>query len=98
MIYHEKMETVSMTENTICDVIELHEKYMSLELKKRLAKTELISTIRLFKRYNLIDTIGDVNSSSLRIIIYPTILYAVPAKEIEEVSRTISKLSQEGDI
>lgn len=97
MIYHEKMETVSMTENTICDIIELHEKYASLELRKRLTKTDLVSIIRLFKRYNIIDTMGDINSSTLKLIIYPTILYAVPAKEIEEVSRTISNLSREGD-
>lgn len=97
MLYHEKMETVSMTENVICDIVEIHERYISLELKKRLFKTDLISILRLFKRYNLIETIGDINSSTLKLIIYPTILYAVPAKEIEEVSKTISNLTDEGD-
>ena len=67
-------------------------------MRKRLTKTDLISIIRLYKKYNILDTIGDINSSTLKLVIYPSILYAVPAQEIEEVSRTVSNLSREGDI
>ncbi|MGL4950194.1 MAG: hypothetical protein ACRC5M_07400, partial [Anaeroplasmataceae bacterium] len=70
-------------------------KYNYLEVKKRIYKTELIEALRLFKRFNIIETIGDITSSSIKIIIYPSILYAINTNEINAVYEEVSNLVQD---
>ena len=95
LLYHEKMKDTSLNENIICQVSDIHEKYDLLEIKKKLNKTDLISSLRLLRRYNLIEIIGDVTTSSCRLIILPTILMAIKSEDITEVFNTINNINAE---
>ena len=79
----------------ICSVSDIHAKYDYLQIKKKLNKTDLVSAIRLFRRYNLIEVTGDVTSSACRLVILPTILMAIKSEDINEVYNTIIHISQE---
>ena len=95
LLYHEKMKDTSLNENIVCQVSDIHEKYDYLEIKKKLNKTDLINSLRLFRRYNLIEVTGDLTSSACRIVILPTILMEIKSEDITEVYNTIMKISQE---
>ena len=95
LLYHEKMKDTSLNENIICTISDIHEKYDYLEIKKKLNKTDLISALRLFRRYNLIEATGDLTSSACRVVILPTILMAIKTEDINEVFNTINRLSRE---
>ena len=43
---------MSLNENIVCAISDIHEKYDYLEIKRKLNKTDLISAIRLFRKYN----------------------------------------------
>ena len=93
LLYHEKMKDTSLNENIVCAVSDIHEKYDYLEIKKKLNKTDLVSSLRLLRRYNLIEITGDVTTSSCKLVILPTILMAIKTEDITEVFNTINKIN-----
>ena len=95
MFYHEKAQATSLNDNIVCSVADIHSKYDYLQIKRKLNKTDLISAIRLLRRYNLIEVTGDVTSSACRFVILPTILMAIKSEDINEVYQTISRITQE---
>ena len=95
LLYHEKMKDTSLNDNIVCAVSDIHTKYDYLEIKKKLNKTDLISSLRLLRRYNLIEVTGDITSSSCKLVILPTILMAIKSEDINEVFLTINKIAQE---
>lgn len=95
LLYHEKMKDTSLNENIVCSVSDIHTQYDILEIKKKLNKTDLVSALRLFRRYNLIEVTGDLTSSACKVVILPTILMAIKSEDITEVYNTINKISQE---
>lgn len=98
ILYHERLKETSLNENVVITVLDIHEKYNFLEIKKRINKTDLVSALRLFRRFNLIETIGDITVSNTKVVIMPTILYAINTEEITEVYNTVSRIvSEAGD-
>lgn len=97
ILYHEKMKETSLNENISVDVMDIHTKYNYLEIKKRINKTDLIEALRTFRRFNIIEILGDITSATARIIIYPTILYAVNTEEISEVYESIEHIVDESE-
>ena len=98
LLYHEKMREASLNDNIVCEVSDIHEKYDYLEIKKKLNKTDLVSSLRLFRRYNLIEVTGDLTTSSCKVVILPTILMAIKSEDITEVYNTVNKITaQEED-
>ena len=98
ILYHERLKETSLNENVVITVLDIHEKYNFLEIKKRINKTDLVSALRLFRRFNLIETIGDITMSNTKVVIMPTILYAINTEEITEVYKTVSRIvSEAGD-
>lgn len=95
LLYHEKMKDTSLNENIICTVGDIHNKYDYLEIKRKLNKTDLVSAVRLLRRYNLLEVTGDITTSTCRIVILPTILMAIQSEDINEVYHTINRISQE---
>ena len=93
LLYHEKMREASLNDNIVCEVSDIHEKYDYLEIKKKLNKTDLMSSLRLFRRYNLIEVTGDLTTSSCKIVILPTILMAIKSEDITEVYNTVNKIT-----
>ncbi len=97
ILYHEKLKETSLNENISVSVEDIHTKYNYLEIKKRINKTDLVEALRTFRRFNLIEVLGDITSSSARIIIFPTILYAVNTEEIREVYESIERIVNESE-
>ena len=94
-MYYKKMNTLSLNDNISMRIGELHEEILSTNrFDKRIGKSELGQIIRLFKRYNLVDMIGDVGDDDSVLILYPSILYAVSIAQIEEVERKIDALAK----
>ena len=92
LLYHEKMKNTSLNDNIVCEVNDIHEKYDYLEIKKKLNKTDLLSALRTFRRYNLIEITGDITTSYCKVVILPTILMAIKSEDITEVYNTIMKI------
>lgn len=95
ILYHEKLKDTSINENIIATLDDIHEKYNYLELKKRINKTDLIASLRLFKRLNIIEIIGDLKTNNARVVILPTVLYAIHTENINEVFLTVSKITSD---
>lgn len=96
LLYHEKLKETSINTNVVATINDLHAKYDMLEIKRKINKTDLIAMLRLFRRYNLIEPMGDINNSSTQFIIFPTILEALKTDQIDAVYNTINRLSAEG--
>lgn len=96
LLYHEKLKETSINTNVVATVNDLHAKYDMLEIKRKINKTDLVAMLRLFRKYNLIEPMGDVSNSNTQFIIFPTILEALKTDQIDAVYNTISKLAAEG--
>ena len=96
LLYHEKLKETSINTNIIISISDLHAKYDMLEIKRKINKTDLIAMLRLFRRYNLIEPMGDLNNSNTQIIVFPTILEALKTEQIDAIYNTIMKLTAEG--
>ena len=96
LLYHEKLKETSINTNIVVSLNDLHAKYDMLEIKRKINKTDLIAMLRLFRRYNLIEPMGDLNNSNTQIIIFPTILEALKTEQIDAIYNTIMKLTAEG--
>ena len=96
-LYHEKLKETSLNENIVISVQEIHDKYNYLEIKKRINKTDLVNTLRLFRRFNLIETLGDITVANTKVVLLPTLLYAICTEDITEVYNSISRIMAEVD-
>lgn len=97
VLYHEKLKETSLNENIVISVQEIHDKYNYLEIKKRINKTDLVNTLRLFRRFNLIETLGDITVANTKVVLLPTLLYAISTEDITEVYNSISRIMAEVD-
>ena len=95
ILYHEKLVETTLNDNVVISISDIHDKYELLGFKKRIFKTELDRTLRLFKRYNLIENVGDITVSSSKLIIYPTITLAITTSNIQDVYNYIVRLGNE---
>ena len=98
LLYHEKLIETTLNGQVICKASDIHDKFDALDIKKKLFKTEFVQIIRLFRRYNLVEPLGDITASNTNIVLYPTLLDALRTEEIDSIYQTIAKLNQEGVI
>lgn len=96
VLYHEKMQQTSLNDNVVISVSDIHDKYDYLEMKKKINKTDLINILRMARRYNLIESQGDITNSQTKLVIFPTILCALKTSNIEDVHRHVQKISSDG--
>ena len=92
ILFHEHLVKTSVNDNVVIKVDEIHDYYDSLELKKKINKTDFVKNLRLFKKYNLIETLGDITKSTTPIVIYPTILLAINTQTINDVYNFITNI------
>lgn len=104
LIYGEKRKELSMTREVLTTTEEIQKKYEMLQItsKPNLDKTTLRDTVRLFRRYNLLQNITtDVTLSNAQIKLYPSIFFAVSADEmtrlLEESEDRLKHLTSGGD-
>ena len=95
LLYHEKAKDASLNDNIICSVADIHEKYDYLQIKRKLNKTDLVASMRLFRKYNLVEITGDITTSTCRVVILPTILMAIKSEDVTSVYQTILHITNE---
>lgn len=94
LIYIEKRKEVSLNEEVVALSDEIHQKYniLKIEAKLNLDKTIFRDTIRLFKKYNIVNNLdSDVTMSDARIKIYPSVLFAITNDNLTEAYNTINE-------
>lgn len=98
LLYIEKRKELSLNDEVVILVDEIHQKYSMLKIdaKPTLDKTMLKTTIGLFKKYNIVVNIDtDFLMSDARIRIYPSVLFAVTNDNITSMYDNINdKLSK----
>lgn len=94
LLYIEKRKELSLNDDTVVLVDEIHQKYnmLKLDAKSNLDKTILRDTIKLFKRYNIVSNLDpDVTQSDARIKIFPSVLFAVPNDNLSAMYDAINE-------
>ncbi len=89
LLFIEKSKELRLNEEVVVLTDELQQKFAMLKIegKQLLDKTVLRDTIRLFRRYHLLQPLDrEVTMNDARIQIYPTILFALPNEAISAVS------------
>lgn len=103
LLYIEERKKLSQTSDVIVAVDQLIDKYNMLKMQNsRLDKTTLRNTLGMFRRYHLVQNIdSDMSNPDTRIIIYPSILFAVSNASLEEMYQSakdkLEKYSKGGD-
>ncbi|MBP3284918.1 MAG: DUF4194 domain-containing protein [Clostridia bacterium] len=86
LLYIEKRKQLAQIDDVIILADEIYDKYNMLKLNAKLDKTTLRNSLGLFKRYHLIQNLDpDMSNPDTRIMIYPSILFAVMVTSLEEV-------------
>ena len=105
ILYDEKRRELSVSDEVIVNVGDIHEKFLSLKIRdKMIDKTTFRNAISTLKRFQLIETL-DINltDEEARIIIFDAILMAVRVEDIKvayeklEIYRKGGKSSEEAD-
>lgn len=94
LLYIEKRRELSLNEDVVVLTDEIHQKYnmLKIEAKSNLDKTVFRDTIRLFKRYNIISNLdSDITMWDAKIIIYPSVLFAVPNDNLTNMYDAINE-------
>lgn len=97
ILYQEKISSFMSSNHVMVKVDDIHQKYDSLEFKKKIYKTDLVAILRMFRRFNLIEPLGDVTKGSCDVIIYPTILLAVNNSNIDTLYNVL-KSYESGEV
>ena len=103
LFLEKKSDLSSLADEVVVTMMDINEKYKALDVKDKTVLTQQMekNIISLFKRLNLILNLDkDVNQSECRILIYPSILMAVPVESITECYEKINEKLNEykGDI
>jgi len=97
ILYHQHLVKTSVNDNIVIRVDEIHQYYDSLELKKKINKTDLVKILRTYRRLNLIDPLGDITKANTKIVIYPTILLAINTQAINDVYNLIANIEDKNE-
>ena len=98
LLYLEKRKELSTFSEEVTVIMEeIREKYSMLRIKSKpnMDKGMEKRMISLFRKYNIITNLdSDVNSADTRIIIYPSVLMAMPVENINEYYEAAEKRLQ----
>jgi len=84
ILYDEKKRELSISDEVIINMGDIHEKFMSLKIRdKMMDKTTLRNAISTMRRFQLVETLDkDLANEDARLIIYDSILMAVRVEDI----------------
>ena len=105
ILYDEKRRHLSVSDEVIVNVGDIHEKFLSLKIRdKMIDKTTFRNAISTLKRFQLIETLDtNLTDEEARIIIFDAILMAVRVEDIKaayeklEIYKKGGKSSEEAD-
>lgn len=84
ILYDEKKRELSISDEVIINMGDIHEKFMSLKIRdKMMDKTTLRNAISTMRRFQIVETLDkDLANEDARLIIYDSILMAVRVEDI----------------
>lgn len=102
LLYIEKRKQLSQIEDVIIIVDEIYDKYNMLKMNAKLDKMTMRNALGMFQRYRLIGKLdSDMSNPDTRIIIYPSILFAVTVSSLDDMYNSakdkLEKYSVGGD-
>lgn len=105
ILYDEKKRELSVSDEVIINVGDIHEKFLSLKIRdKMLDKTTLRNAISTMRRFQLVEVLDrELYNEDSRIIIYDSILMAVRVEDIKQAYEKLenyrkgAKLNEETD-
>lgn len=86
ILYDEKKRELSVSDEVIVNVGDIHDKFLSLKIRdKMIDKTALRNAMSVFRRFQLLETLDkDLSNEDARIILYDSILMAVRVEDIRQ--------------
>lgn len=99
ILYDEKKRELSVSD-VVVNVGDIQERFLSLKIRdKQMDKTALNNSLRVLRRYNLIELLDrNLTEEDARILIYDSILMAVRVDDIRRVSDMIDKYRKGGAV
>ncbi len=96
LLYHQRLHELSLSNEILITTKDIQEKYEQIDFgDERIKKTDLENSLRLFKKYNLINYKGqNYTNDDLIITIYPTIQYAVDLETIESLTQMLNSYKE----
>ncbi len=91
ILFDEKKREISMSDEVIISVGDIHDRYLSLNIRdKMIDKTTLRNALQLFRRFHIIELLDrDVTDEETRLLIYDSILMAVRVEDIKDAYRKL---------
>ncbi|MCR4651242.1 MAG: DUF4194 domain-containing protein [Lachnospiraceae bacterium] len=91
ILYDEKRRELSVSDEVIVNVGDIHDKFLSLKIRdKMIDKTTMRNAISTLRRFQLIETLDrDLTNEDSRILIFDSILMAV---RVEDIKKACEKL------
>ena len=86
ILYDEKKRELSVSDEVIINVGDIHDKFLSLKIRdKMIDKTTLRNALSVFRRFQIIETLDkDLGKEDSRIIIFDSILMAIRVEDIKQ--------------
>lgn len=98
ILYDEKKRELSISDEVIINVGDIHEKFMSLKIRdKMMDKTTLRNAISTMRRFQLVETLDkDLANEDARLLIYDSILMAVRVEDIRTAYEKLEHYRKSG--
>jgi len=100
LIYEERRKQLTLTAEVVCQVQDLHDKAAQLRVRERavIEKKVLKEAIALFRRYSLVEQLDDdVTDPRCRLLLLPTLLFAVKLDGIQELHDRLVAYAEGGE-
>ncbi|MCH5180173.1 MAG: DUF4194 domain-containing protein [Erysipelotrichales bacterium] len=96
LVYQEKMEEVSLSDEVQITVKDLQDKLFAVGFESqsndRVKKSTLSDMLKIFKQHNIVYYSEDLSLDNTRIEIYPSIEVTMDFKQLEEISNRLEML------
>lgn len=100
ILYDEKKRELSVCDEVIINMGDIHEKFMNLKIRdKMIDKTTLRNAISTMRRFQLVEVLDrNLSNEDARLIIYDSILMAVRVEDIKLAYEKIEKYRKGGGL
>lgn len=98
ILYDEKKRELSVSDEVIVNMGDIHEKFLSLKIRDRMMdKTTLRNAISTMRRFQLVEVLDrELSNEDSRLIIYDSILMAVRVEDIKQVYEKLDNYRKGG--
>lgn len=98
ILYDEKKRELSVSDEVLVNMGDIHEKFMSLKIRdKMIDKTTLRNAISTLRRFQLVESLDrDLSNEDARLIIYDSILMAVRVEDIQTAYKKLENYRKGG--